>query len=320
MWYPYRQMNLEFHRAICPGNTLSYYPHVARGRLTQLRSEYDLDFQTLSEAFWFDMMTEAFNESQLDRVRVVTAVLRVYGPETSLVIKLPKSGCGYAESTIHDGIWDGTIITGYNSCRSINYFKARNFIKLKSVLFCYWVCALPGVDAATTSNIGKIWIRWLAAGFDMLVVVLDVLSNVMNVVGKLVAIFFSWLLETNEDGTTRLDYVIAFTIAVMLVWFIHKIIQRLCRTTTIIISQNSDDFTNSRIIGEKQDSTGHSFVLLHNNKKYDVKKDYAHGLQPQDEMALPGSDFYPSAPRPVGAILVSNDNITFQVIGCFFQV
>jgi len=246
-------------------------------------------------------------------------VLRVFGTETNIVIQMPRTSCRLEECKISDKGWDGKLIDKVVTCNHINFVNHRNHIQLKSILFVMLMSDLSPVAAYNVTNTGKVWLRYGAAGFDMFVTVVDSAVTCLNHVITVIIFLLQWLNEPDDEGVTKLEHLVALSVLWFVVWIVYRTIKRCLVASPIRLTETVDNFTDSRIIGEKVDNTGHSYILLHNNTKYIVKKDYNHSQRPQDEMALPGSDLYPSAPRPVGAILVSNDGITYQVVGCFFR-
>ncbi len=328
IWFPFRQANLEWHRSICHDADII---NVVRGSLTRLHRRYDLDYNDLLRAFWFDLLMGMRRETGLPIDELATALLENYGAATDICIRIPKRGCCYSNLRINDKVWDGTMLDTYNSCKTIHYYKARNHIRLKSHLF-FMMLMVPGAFANPLKNVGIIYSTLANKIFQLCLNGVDYIFIILEYGFKILIKILEWSLTPLEKPQSNLqigtaaessdlrpmDYFIAAFLFVFLYRLFNNWLNNL-KLKPIPLMQTSDDYSNSRIIGEVKDNTGHSFILLHNNEKYLVKKDYECGPQPQDEMALPGSDLYPSAPRPVGAILVSNDNITYQVVGCFFR-
>jgi hypothetical protein len=318
VWFPYRQMNLDFHRKFCTPY-INYRNHEA-DRLSRLSRKYDLDHAIILRAYLFDMfkLCQLFIEEDVNVGALHLRILRDFGSTTDMHIRMPREACTLSHSVIAEGVWDGRISNLLTTCKYINFSRFRSHIELKSLMFGM-LLNLDIAEAYNNDNVKKIFYNYRSFATRFVVMVFDLIISIGFILKDVTIGLMEWFDETDKDGVTRLEHFVAFAILACALITLKWLLRPRRASIPILLSDSVESFDDSRIIGERIDATGHSYILLHNNVIYVVKKDYNHKQQPQDEMALPGSDLYPSIARPVGAILVSNDGLTYKVVGCFFR-
>lgn len=74
-----------------------------------------------------------------------------------------------------------------------------------------------------------------------------------------------------------------------------------------------------RFIGAKTTETGVVYEVMIGGQRYSLPAVVPDGKIDVEEMAMPGSDYYPSSKRPVGAILVATETSDLQVFAVFWR-
>ncbi len=79
-------------------------------------------------------------------------------------------------------------------------------------------------------------------------------------------------------------------------------------------------YGKTRFISKTMTSSGTTYKFVYDGKLIEVPEADDEEFIRIEEMALPGSELYPSSNRQVGAIMVSVNNSDLKVIGCFWRM
>jgi hypothetical protein len=78
-----------------------------------------------------------------------------------------------------------------------------------------------------------------------------------------------------------------------------------------------DNVGPDRFISKRINELGVTYTFIVNGKYVEIP--VSNEVAREDEMALPGSELYPSIKREVGAILVATENTELTLVGCFWR-
>lgn len=189
--------------------------------------------------------------------------------------------------------------------------KRSAVLHLKAYFFALFAAGLP-VNALAMGGEGEVQNKYAA----LVALVLGWLKSfLMVLLGMFVrvgnAFSLDWYRGMSLEAQAVVD-VVSLMLFFMALWFLTR------RTQLKIVAASSGK--KDRYLGQVLSEKGMVYRVRVNGKEYQLTADEDGTDCHQDEMAMPGSEYFPCRAKPVGAILVMNGQDTCQLFGTFWRL
>nr|UHS71991.1 MAG: hypothetical protein 1 [Luteoviridae sp.] len=140
-------------------------------------------------------------------------------------------------------------------------------------------------------------------------------SFLMTIVGMLTrlskAVSLDWYRDMSQEAQAVVD-VVSLGLLLFAVWHLTRGAQLKIASPSL---KKKDQFLG-QLLGEK----GMVYRVRVNGREYQLTAEDDETGCHQDEMAMPGSEYFPCRSQPIGAILVANGTDTVQLFGTFWRM
>jgi hypothetical protein len=105
-------------------------------------------------------------------------------------------------------------------------------------------------------------------------------------------------------------------------WLLRKLYALVCSYVwpKAYVLKKKNELGLNRFVAKRETTTGVEYEFVLNGELVTVPAMPEEPKLRREEMALPGSDFYPSANKQVGCIMVATEDTELTIVGCFFRI
>ncbi len=189
--------------------------------------------------------------------------------------------------------------------------KRNSVLHLKAYFFGLFIAGLPG-HALAESGVVEHSNKYAALVYWLWVKLLSFLAFVLGMVLRLgKCINLEWYRGMPVEAQAVVD-LLALVASLALLWGLRR------RKPLVFVTPKAKEMDRflGQILGEK----GMVYRVRINGVEYELTAgDEGSGCH-QDEMAMPGSEYFPCRAQPIGAILVTNDGTNIQLFGTFWRM
>ncbi len=161
----------------------------------------------------------------------------------------------------------------------------------------------------------------------------EVLNDLFDVLMRTLEVVFYWyrtvltlLFENlikcvNDEHYKYIEFVLCISAIYMFIKLFLQIFLYYKNKAYKIVSNTGGEasYGKTRFVSKTMTSSGTTYRFVYDGKLIEVPEDDEDEFIRIEEMALPGSELYPSSDRQIGAIMVSVNNSDLKVIGCFWR-
>nr|UHS71961.1 MAG: hypothetical protein 1 [Tombusviridae sp.] len=190
--------------------------------------------------------------------------------------------------------------------------KRNVILHLKAHFFALFAAQFP-VNAMADGGAAELPNKyWLLASF-VWQKLMSFLTIVLGMVVRLSkCINLDWYRGMSLEAQAVVD-VVGLVIACALLWMFT-------RRRSYVLVPNKATKKMDRFLGQVLSEKGMVYRVRVNGQEHELTAgDEGIGCH-QDEMAMPGSEYFPCRAQPVGAILVTNDGTNIQLFGTFWRM
>jgi hypothetical protein len=189
--------------------------------------------------------------------------------------------------------------------------KRASLLHLKAYFFALFVAGFPVnalAEGGSANPFTKYGLLAELCGRKMS----EFLAYVLVMVTRLSdRVTLDWYRDMTPEFQALVDMV-AFTVVLVLLFYLSRDEKF---ELVPLKGKKKDQF-----LGQVLSETGMIYKVRVNGKVYDLTAtDEGTGCH-QDEMAMPGSEYFPCKQQPIGAILVTNDKSNIQLFGTFWRL
>nr|WPR18095.1 MAG: protease polymerase P70 [Chemarfal virus 35] len=189
--------------------------------------------------------------------------------------------------------------------------KRSSVLHIKAYFFALFAAGLP-VNALATGGDAEVTNKYAALGMLLRGWLTSFLTAVLGMMVRLgECINLDWYRGMSEEAQATVDLV-----ALAMTLYALYLLTRQGELNLVVPKSKKMDQFLGQVLSEK----GMIYRVRVNGREIELTAgDEGAGCH-QDEMAMPGSQYFPCRAQPIGAILVTNDGSNIQLFGTFWRM